>query len=275
LEIAGTEGGIDRETMFGANPNTFAFLEVLGIVIIVGIVVENPCAFGKWRFLALATVPLLLKASFMTGSRGALVSLALGLTPFFFTRNTARLRVLIWLLLIGCGLLITFYVKNSDILMERMERTIEKGNTAGRLELWQVAVERIAEKPFSGWGFTGMIRCFNEVSDVSDPHNVFLTMFLLTGIFGGIFFLMLAARWIFQALAARQTVWGCIPLALAVVVLSLFFKGGGAYSLKVAWLMLACVAAMGDRRYSMIDWDRKPFVKATGEPEIMKRDKTF
>jgi O-antigen ligase len=241
---SGTEKGLVRFTFFGMHPNSLALFLAIGIVIIAGIVIENPRSFGLWRYLLLLCVPILLKAAFMAGSRGALVSLVLGIIPFLFTRKSAWIRILVWFQLVGFAVLIMIFALNSDILMLRMEKTISTGDSAGREDLWRFAVEKIAENPILGLGFTGMTRCINEVSDVSDPHNGFLAIFMLTGFFGGTLFLSVTVWWLKIALRARKTVWGYLPLALFVVVVSAFVKSGGIYLFKIVWLMFAFIGSM-------------------------------
>ncbi|MEI6193988.1 MAG: O-antigen ligase family protein [Verrucomicrobiota bacterium] len=239
--------GFERLSLFGFNPNDFGLYMVLCVVIVMSVVLENPSKLGDWRFLLLFGVPIVLKAAFASGSRGALVALVLGLATFSFARRSARKQLLVWGVMTAMGALIVLYISNSDIQLLRWQSTIESGDSAGRSELWLVAFEKISEKPFSGWGFTGMSRCFQQISDGFDPHNAFLAMFMLAGVVGGFLFLAITSWWLLQAFEARRTILGCLPLALVTVVLSVFIKGGSIYMLKIVWVMLACVAPM--RRY--------------------------
>jgi hypothetical protein len=216
------EGGFFRVTFFGTNSNTLGVYMVIAIVTVVGVVIENPLHSGRWRYCLLAALPILCKAAFDTGSRGALVSLALGLLAFGFTRRSFLMRTFIWAQLILMGVLTFYYVTQSDILMYRLDLTLD-----------------------SGWGFSGMSRAFLTSHGVPDPHNGFLTFYVVAGIVGGTLFLLLAVRWILKAFVARKSVWGCIPLALALVMLSTLAKGGGFYLQKVLWVFLGFVECAG------------------------------
>lgn len=257
---AQSEGAFERITFLGTNANMIGIWETVGIVIVIGVVVQNPLNWGRFRFALLLLLPLLLHTLVNTGSRGAAVSLGMGLLCFLLTKGNLWKRIA-GVLLAFTLIAAAFWWAQDSILSARMTKTLDAGSLAGREELWPAAISMIQQKPILGWGMWGDGTIAADLGELNgkDPHNVFLAFFVFGGVFAGVPLLLLALWWVQSSYRARKSPWGVLPLALGVVILSSMFKGGGFYLAKVAWFILALMTASAPPRLSR---KASPFAKA-------------
>jgi O-antigen ligase len=234
----------ERVSFLGANSNIIAIWAATGIIIITELVTGNILRWGIWRYGLLVFVAPMLVVMMESGSRGAAISLFLGMACFLFASGSAYKRLYIGLAAIGVCLGM-FYLSKGSVLADRMQRTVDTGTMAGREELWPAALKMIQQKPLLGWGMWNP-EDYNESPCTflgelqgADPHNVFLGFFVFGGILVGLPFLGMSGWWLYVTLLRRRGRWGMIPLALTVFMLSTMFKAGGFYVMKIPWIALA------------------------------------
>jgi O-antigen ligase len=262
------EGSYARMTFMGTNPNALAMYMTVAIIAILGVFLANVLPLGRWRYALLLLVVPVVVALPQMGSRGAIVSLSLGLACLL-SAPLARARngIAIWLVVL-CTCVAFYHVSKNSILSQRIQLTVETGSMAGRQAIWQTVVGMIEEKPIRGWGMGGG-RTFSVTYPLegSDPHNAFLAFFLFGGLLSGIPFLCMSVWWLYATYCiSRWCVWNTLPLALTVVILSTLSKGGGVYMYKIVWILLAfATAAIRDSSVGSISTRPKVWAtKATG-----------
>jgi len=195
------------------NRNSYAAYAGVGLVVTVGLLldslrrIELPAhlgrrgrlvyfldhlSFGVW-FLA-ASFLVLLAALLLTGSRGGLLASLIGLVAVALTvggGGGSRRLVLAVVLLLGLG---GFVAMQSGALLQQRLGSVDQeleGESGGRLQLFRLALEGIAERPLAGSGLGSFPARFLELRDEDsglEPlnqvrvHNSYLEIALEAGV---------------------------------------------------------------------------------------------
>ena len=140
----------------------------------------------------------------ISGSRGPILWIVAFLAvKILYSSNSTKkkIRNLIILLLVG-GVIYFGFVSFMNALMNLLaqkgmySRTLSyliNGNFAksdSRIQLWEIVIQCIKEKPWFGWGIGGAV----SIMQLAYPHNIFLEPFLAFGIPIGIICLCLLIR---------------------------------------------------------------------------------
>jgi len=148
---------------------------------------------GKLRWLALATIPLLLAALLKTGSRGGIVALAV-LFMYAFVTGDRRRRMQCLLLLVVIVAL--FAVLPHAELVRRFadlfsDTDYNFTSRDGRLQVWQRGIGMMLAHPLLGVG-VGTYEIASGVTAGSwlTAHNAYLEIGVELGAFGFVAFLM-------------------------------------------------------------------------------------
>lgn len=236
-----------RLVIFGQDPNFAARNLSAGLLAVIGLTYGRPRSALRPRFIAWPIAALIAAAMILGGSRGGLLSLAVGLWTFSFTGNTLGARVkntVVAMLAIG---LFTWGALQSPIMKRRLIRA-EEGDLARREELFPAAWQMFKERPIIGWGpgnqrvLATRLRLPPQRWPTRDTHNLFLETLTGTGILGTLTFVMGLWLCIWTAWKARQGFEGILPFAqcaaLVIGNLSVNF-----IMLKLHWVLLAYALA--------------------------------
>lgn len=186
-----------RISMFGENANALGIYMVLSsIVILNDFTLNDGLHMKKWRYLWIIVVVPLVGLLFATGSRVTFISFTLSFVAIVLLHPVGSKSGKLFLLI--AGVLVSVYTFNrlvdtESVIMKRLTRTIETGDTAGRDEITEKLLPYVAYSPLLGYGDTGyaeIARASIGLSQRSDkvlgesPHNVIVELLLLTGIIG-------------------------------------------------------------------------------------------
>ncbi len=225
---------------FDANPNGLAESLALGIIALVGLRYGPERVDLKLRRLFWFGIVLLAGALVYTGSRGSAVALMVGLSIYPLSRGSLSFKIKLASVVIVALVFFVWASFQVDAVRTRWEKTFEEGNTAGRMEIYEAAVEMFQERPLIGWG-PG--RQYFELGtrlglEGRSTHNTYLWILIEMGLLGGIpFFVGLWLCWK-AAWRARKTSHGLLPAATLVFSLVCSMKGNDIYS-KIFWVLLA------------------------------------
>jgi O-antigen ligase len=165
----------------------------------------------------------------MSGSRNSLVALMIFLFFSYFTRISPFIAIVAFTLM----MLAYQYISNNIITVAQglglsdYFRVSTLQDASGRFIAWNFAMDNIKQSPWLGKGFeyTNYLYLVNEdyLSDLGhngNAHNSYLTLWLDTGLLGGIAYL-----WAFfgSFIQAAKRTRLAVPLMLAVVF-STFFE---------------------------------------------------
>lgn len=173
----------DRQT----DPNILAASLLLPLSLVVGEFLGSAKLPGKLllSFCALLIVP----GIFVTGSRGALLAIAVMLV-FYLRKLGINWRVLAPLTLLGSALMFV-----PAFLIERLEQSQSSGG-AGRLYIWQTGLAALKDYFLAGAGLDNFTVIYNNYAANAaqfaglnrSPHNIFLQIAVESGIIGLLLF---------------------------------------------------------------------------------------
>ncbi len=233
---------VSRVTFFGNNPNTIGVSVSLATVFSLYFVLNASTTYGKNVYLVLFAIPSFTNLLLSSGSRGALITLTLSLSLLFITNKAVPYKRIMQ---IGFLMLGAIYfmgkIVESNLMYNRLTLSLEEGNTAGRGEIWENVLDISFNRPLIGYGSTGfeheMVRIYGGNKD---PHNLFLYIFVSTGIIGlGLFFCFL---YLHLKKAVQSFRHGdVIKLIIFLFYLTTVMKAGGVIKDKLMWLLLAVI----------------------------------
>lgn len=158
------------------------------------------------KLMYLALVCLILVVIYYTKSRGGIVAISLGLGIFIYTLITLKNKLLqkIWfiipaLLVFGMGLFIYQLYLTYNFFPIDWGKPYTKGDTLQiRYFLWAGTVNLLKDHPLSGAGlngyktlYTNQYRLPQYQEEFQYPHNLFLTFWSETGLYGLTAFLLI------------------------------------------------------------------------------------
>lgn len=192
--INGRLGGMPNSVYFDENYLAMLFVFATPVLYYIGISFTNFFVrYGIWSL-----IPMTWHALFLTGSRGALVSLGVVVIYLFF-RSFHRLASIG----IIAGLVIAV-IYQSGVLLNRVDQTIasaqvgqevisEQDALDPRLVSWKVGAQMMADYPVFGVGVGNFTIAFPDYSNTKRhvAHNTFLQFAAETGILAGLIYLWL------------------------------------------------------------------------------------
>jgi len=251
-------GASSRTSVLGQNPNNMANNISLGLVALMGFAFGRNKTSPRAKYVAAPPALIMAWAIFDTGSRGALLALAIGFAAFAIRGKTlwAKARSLIIVLAVLLGLV--WAVLQTPLLASRYMRTIYENNMAGREKIFPAAWDMFKDKPLIGWGPTdNMYELEKRVRIIKDPtiykrsasnkgamdtHNMFLDVLTSTGLFGALPLFICVILCITAAWRAHRGSEGALPLAMVFTVMVINMSGNWIAS-KLDWLMMAYALA--------------------------------
>jgi O-antigen ligase len=232
---------------FGSNPNLYAELLGVGVLVAIGLghirqrrgVVRLPIIWG----MALIILVVIARS----GSRGQTLGLAAGLVVFILRRGNwvVKLRN-VALMAIIAGVAYYFF-SHADVLQTRWLETWQSGGSSGRDVIYSESWAMVCERPILGWGGAATRELANRLhvaGAMRSPHNHVLGMLMFTGLVGSIpyfwaYFKVLRCAW-----RARRGMENVLPLAIFVTL----FIGdaiSGELPGKLHWTFFAYMLAAG------------------------------
>jgi len=196
-----------RLSAWYASPNYLAFFLAPGVLLASYFFSHFFSREDRYKkYMTLGGAFLLLFVLFQTHSYTAWISVFLSWLFFLFLerKNTSLFQRMQKLFLLVCILLSFFLLESGSEKWQSLVHLQERSSIASRIMIWDVAIQAIKEHPFWGIG----IGRFQEVYlayqsqfplylewAVPQPHNLFLALWLETGIIGLISFLFLIIFW--------------------------------------------------------------------------------
>lgn len=242
--IARMDMGQGRSSVFAEHANTLGSTLALGLIALVGITYGRTKVKRRTALLVWTLFPIIGTAIIMTGSRGSLVSLILGLVLLIVRVGGwgAKLKIgLVGVVAIGFLVWAAF---TDEAMRTRLDHSMNQGDLARRDQIIPQAWDMFLEKPLLGWGpvYNRLELGSRFGTQSKDTHNLYLWVLTETGLLGSIPFfvglwLSLKAAW-----KARFGPEGSLPTAMLVFLL-IMNMGSTWHNRKLFWLILAYVLA--------------------------------
>jgi len=232
--LGGIASSSARASVLGGGPNVFGRIVAMGCLSLLALALS-----GKSAFWCMAAAAICTLATILSGSRGALLALALGLM-YFFWQFRGRIRKIFQVLIFSfffLALLINQLGNRfAGVWQERfVQLTFVNHYDASRSILRDISVEAIRERPFTGWGPGS----FTELSlgRASYPHNIFLEILVLGGLIG---FVILGFGLIqgFRATSEVSSIDGKAITVLSLTALTSAQFSGNLFDSRMIWFYL-------------------------------------
>lgn len=251
-----------RVRIFGANSNATGIKMAVGILFLLNYCLEHPTILDEYNlkgkkiykpWLLLLTIPMFLLL-FGTASRTALLVLASGAVLFVLLRKTGSNKKKLLSMAVGVVALVIGYnvISKQEVVMARMNDTIEEGNISGRDVIWDVYLPLIEDHPIIGTGFTGHYDHARFVlGQAMSPHNVLIEVALYSGVIGLFFFMVFLYNVFTNAWKYYKFRNNLGPLIISMAIVGRVLSGQ-ALGVKLFWVLAAyAISYVFDNRYKI------------------------
>ena len=183
-----------RLQLFEANPIPTATLFAVGLVIaVIGLSSDLLSKSRQSKAICVAIIPFCLYGILLSGVRGPLISVIVGLSLYIFIRYARQPRVWICIMGIALFLLLTLNIsypyiasKVPNIRDYSPEAIIQGRSFKDRLERYQAAIRLFAQRRWLGGGTNS----YEQRTNLDEyPHNIFLEIASENGLIGLVVFL--------------------------------------------------------------------------------------
>jgi len=229
------------------NPNTYGVDCIIALFMSMYLLKDRKLWVIKTLF-ALAAVVCLLR----TGSRGALMSVLLGIALIFmFTKDFQKKFIFITLGIAAAISIFLYSFKDTSGVFVRLFEKSYSGNV--RLQVWQAYFEN-----FSKFFFFGASESVISTIHKYTPHNSFLGVLVRYGIFAlvpYIAFILYNLRYSFKK--GRDRAAGYSDRVLSSLIFSLTMSGMTMENInhRATWVILALVL------YNVYNYEKRPRIK--------------
>lgn len=219
----------ERYSMLGVNENDLGLMLALSIPIAIYLLMRNK---SKWNGLLCGThIGLCLTALFLSGSRGGMISTAVGMSLFvlLFSRLARWQRTAV-VVLLSTGVAIGISLVPKDT-MDRFLDTgteIKQGTLTHRTTIWSAGLEQFRNRVWTGVGAGAYAPAVTEILDVPIvAHDTYLSVLVETGVPGFLLFCGIIAglyycAWRFDY--ENRCLWIVLLLTWSVGVITLTWE---------------------------------------------------
>ena len=230
-----------RYFFLGENPNSYSTRMVIGVVITLFLL---PTVNRKFQLVSLLLLSSQIVVIFLSGSRGALLMLAIAFLIFLFASKLSISSKTLYSLLILVGLVgfVSFYGESIIAEASGWERLLSlfESGDSGREHLWSQTFSIFLENPIIGVGQKGFTyEMMSRYGENRDAHNLFLFLLASGGLIGVSLFLIFYFSLFSSVLKVRAK--SPMSLALFLVMFLFILKSGGVLGYSLMWLVFAIV----------------------------------
>lgn len=239
---------VTRYTSQGLNPNDYGVIMALIIPLAWYLLTEIKSSTIKWSVLIF--IPLGLISIFLTGSRGAFVSLlaALLIIPFSYIKISKFAKLFLITAFIAVSFFVLFLIPDSTIdRVTNIYSSAQNDNLSKRVDIWNASKKFIPGKIFTGVG-AGSFRTAigNIMGREHVAHNTLLSILGEEGILGLCIFVIIIILLIFKISKLpdeEKKVWSIVLLTwfLGTSVMSWDFH-------PITWLIFSLIIASPSKK---------------------------
>lgn len=223
----------------GENPNMLGLKSAIAIVI-VAYYILNDFSLKKLILGLFLSFPII-NLIFLSASRGALVSMILGvfLVVVFLKSHFIKKVSFFIMIALFIPFFFSYLMDSQKVFFKRIDYAIQTGNT-GRNVLWEAAYRIFEDNPVTGVGISGLMPEMYHYSGIMNgPHNVYLYVLVTTGLIGFSFFMFFLIRLGNSIKQNLRKTGEVIFLIIFLVILFNMFKAGGGINKIIFWFFFA------------------------------------
>ncbi len=249
-----TEG--DRVTVLGQDPNTVAANMALGLITLIGLSYGLQTNKPRYRLIFWPMMALIAVCLVMTGSRGGMLGLGIGILAFTLKRGNIGKMLRNFIIVLSAIGIAGWIVINTEPMKSRYNKSVKRGDMAGRQYIFPAATAMINEKPILGWGPSNQqYELYNRTKhfefgskskkrNTKHSHNLVLEVLTSTGVAGGIPLFICIGLCVWGGWKARAGIYGILPFALTLSVLTVNMTVP-LQAAKQTWLIFAYALVAG------------------------------
>lgn len=234
-----------RLSVFGGGPNVYA--RVTAAAVLAGFYLY--AADRRMRYLLF--IPPLAVATFLSGSRGGMVALAVAmLASSGWLLRTLNRRLGVALLVFaasGAAALVFFRTQVEAMFAQRIVKlTLEERYSSGRGSLIPSAIEMFRSEPLFGWGIEGWKGTVGRSYSLDYPHNLPVQLAAELGLVGLLFLALAIALYVREYVRMREA-WRDVAffsMSGFVLVLTASQVSGDYYDARMMWIYMAVPGAV-------------------------------
>lgn len=243
---------VGRVSIFGDNPNNQGTKVAFGILILFFVFLRDSLKIGKFRFILLLPIPILIQFILATASRGAILTLATGILLLLILGKSKT--ILEKSIFVISASLVIFYIytlsTTNEVLLNRMNNIDDIESLGGRTEIWESTISIFIDSPLFGVGESNFENRMMLIYGVNkSAHNYFLYVLATSGIIGLFlfsWFLYAVLKDSLKLFRIRQYFF----IILYFEVLFGMFRQGGTLGDKFYWYILAMIVGVYNIRYN-------------------------
>ena len=252
-----------------SNANYAGMTASLGIALAIYLVPTRPAGRGKFWYLFSLSVFII--ALMLSGSRGSMLALGIGIVAWLVSRHGAKYIIPACLFLVPLGAIAWWaFPSFTEQIQASFDRTFQRSDiTSGRSDIYYLLLDIWRENPIFGIGYRATEEL--DVTGGLTAHNVYLSMLVETGILGFSAFALVILV-ILRAGRKRKTMSLFVPAFVILIVEvteSSLFGFGGPTALAF-WMILGAYASLGMASKEP-EPDDAPVVKQKARPTVISR----
>lgn len=225
------------------NPNSTSSRLAVAVVYVLYTVSKNPLNIKKhYLIFILLCTPIMVYLIVLSGSRGSLISMLLGIyLIFLFHEYKLIYKVLLIFISVLASFILFKTLLNSDDLSSRWENAIE-GDTAGRTDIWDTVIQISLQSPL-GVGETGYIEKMSDAFGYYiDTHNLFLYVLVCGGFISLFLFMLLWFKLLLNSIRSYKYRKDILPMIMYIIIFFIVSKTGGVITYLLYWYIFALIS---------------------------------
>jgi O-antigen ligase len=246
----------DRVTVLGQDPNTVAANMALGLITLIGLSYGLQANKLRYRLIFWPMMALIAVCLVMTGSRGGMVGLGIGILAFTLKRGNVGKMLRNFIIVLSAIGIAGWIAINTEPMKSRYNKSVKRGDLAGRQYIFPAATAMIKEKPILGWGpINQQYELYNRTKHLEfgskskkrttkHSHNLVLEVLTSTGLAGGIPLFICIGLCVWGGWKARAGIYGILPFALTLSILTVNMTVP-LQAAKQTWLLFAYALVAG------------------------------
>ncbi|MEA4994957.1 MAG: O-antigen ligase family protein [Petrimonas sp.] len=233
-----------RVSVFGDNPNNQGTKIAISFLIFLFYTIYDTLKLKKKRFFLLIPLPLFMQFIADTASRGALLTLLIGLFLIILFFKTNRIITKFISLLVGLVFFIIIYkwFLSNELVQLRMNAFIEEQSLGGREDIWKNVFGLFLNSPLFGIGENGFNKEMIALYGTNkSAHNLFLYALSTSGIIGFSFIFIYLYKTYIHALFLLRKNKQHLYIILYILVIFSMLRSGGSFGDKLIWFQFAII----------------------------------
>lgn len=235
-----------------SNANYVGMISAIGIML--GIYLSCNKKRGEVYLNLLGGIILVLNL-ILSGSRGSILALIIGLFSLLFYKEFRQRLYKQLIIIIPTGLLFGVYllITNLDTVLGSFGRDAQNSDiTSGRLDIYNILIQHWLESPVFGVGYRNA-ETLEGVIGIS-PHNIYLSVLTEMGLIGLIVFLMLLITILFavKIQGKDKILVGTVVTILAIELTESSIFGFGGPTALISWVLILIYASIRNKSTQII-----------------------